>query len=385
MGSVETLSFKNTYTLRAQTPIIHFQHNQYGATLRATEVKPKLDRFICDRFKEKIKTEWLVNADKNALKYKLHFEALGKQRLVDLGYKTDYDIFYANMGENTLKKKGILGNVKMIVVCTIPPLMSLIAESIAEFFAVTNFGTMQNKGFGSYIVEEEKSKYTSKFISDCLKKTYGVAACYMYKPKRTVFKTIKVIYGMMKAGVNYTKFRGPEAYQRSLLFLYMHTDEYRMGNEKAWMKQNGIAPAVSTNGRKYSENSSEQEAFYVRALLGVGEYIEFKVNPDNVKVTIENTDKDSDNKKIIERLSSPIYFKVIDGVVYIVAKRIDENIYGKTFKFLSEMGVGTLKVPEKNQLPADFIDRFLKYCVDNINKTGAGKFDDTKGIVIREV
>ena len=30
-------------TLKQHTPLIHFQHEQYGATLRASEVKPKLD------------------------------------------------------------------------------------------------------------------------------------------------------------------------------------------------------------------------------------------------------------------------------------------------------------------------------------------------------
>ena len=32
--------------LRQHTPLIHFQHDQEGATLRASEVKPKLDKFV---------------------------------------------------------------------------------------------------------------------------------------------------------------------------------------------------------------------------------------------------------------------------------------------------------------------------------------------------
>lgn len=36
-------------TLKQHTPLIHFQHDQEGATLRASEVKPKLDRFILTR------------------------------------------------------------------------------------------------------------------------------------------------------------------------------------------------------------------------------------------------------------------------------------------------------------------------------------------------
>lgn len=35
-----------TVKLKQHTPLIHFQHSQQGATLRASEVKPKLDRFI---------------------------------------------------------------------------------------------------------------------------------------------------------------------------------------------------------------------------------------------------------------------------------------------------------------------------------------------------
>ena len=32
--------------LKQHTPLIHFQHSQEGATLRASEVKPKLDKYI---------------------------------------------------------------------------------------------------------------------------------------------------------------------------------------------------------------------------------------------------------------------------------------------------------------------------------------------------
>jgi len=38
--------FQLIIPLKQHTPIIHFQHDQAGATLRATELKPKIDRFI---------------------------------------------------------------------------------------------------------------------------------------------------------------------------------------------------------------------------------------------------------------------------------------------------------------------------------------------------
>ena len=44
-----------TVTLKQHTPLIHFQHDQYGATLRVSEVKPKLDKFI---IKKVFNDEW---------------------------------------------------------------------------------------------------------------------------------------------------------------------------------------------------------------------------------------------------------------------------------------------------------------------------------------
>ena len=39
-------NFKLEFKLKQHTPLIHFQHDQSGATLRATELKPKLDKFV---------------------------------------------------------------------------------------------------------------------------------------------------------------------------------------------------------------------------------------------------------------------------------------------------------------------------------------------------
>lgn len=37
------------YKLKQITPMIHFQADEVGATLRASEVKPRLDKFITDK------------------------------------------------------------------------------------------------------------------------------------------------------------------------------------------------------------------------------------------------------------------------------------------------------------------------------------------------
>lgn len=73
-------------TLKQHTPLIHFQHDQEGATLRASEVKPKLDKFILTKlgegdyqngFEIAKKNSWIINNGKNdckALDYKMRIE-----------------------------------------------------------------------------------------------------------------------------------------------------------------------------------------------------------------------------------------------------------------------------------------------------------------------
>ena len=88
--------------LKQHTPLIHFQHDQEGATLRASEVKPKLDRFILaklgyDHFESLSDDEF----DKVVIAY--NKENRGK----DL-YDLDVDIQEKEVGKYIARKKGWL-------------------------------------------------------------------------------------------------------------------------------------------------------------------------------------------------------------------------------------------------------------------------------------
>ena len=72
---------KLTVILRQHTPLIHFQHYQDNATLRASEVKPQLDRFLLTQLgdgdyetgieRARIK-EWLIgDGNHPALNYQM--------------------------------------------------------------------------------------------------------------------------------------------------------------------------------------------------------------------------------------------------------------------------------------------------------------------------
>jgi hypothetical protein len=80
---MQTIYFK----VKQHSPLIHFQHQQERATLRASEVKPKLDRFIINKYGgvaelRKIHPDWFGSNKHDALDYKItYFCSRGKKRL----------------------------------------------------------------------------------------------------------------------------------------------------------------------------------------------------------------------------------------------------------------------------------------------------------------
>lgn len=365
-------SFKKEYTLKPHSPLIHFQWEQKNAGLRATEVKPKLDKYIkrcAEKDKVTIPENWIIkNSPKQALDYKMSISTVGECKIVELGYlkelksKSPYDIFHGNMGaEEKKKKKGVIAEHKLTIICFNKELREYINKVIGDFFIVTNFGTMQGKGFGSFTVKGYSDD--TEYICNTLKKEYGSEACYRFMTERgKEFKQIKCLYSLMKTGINTKNFYGEQiAYRRSILFDYMHKPGIKIGNEKAWMKQKGIAPSL---GKETDQIDKVNR--YVRALFGICEAIDFKnslSNPkDKVKVTIEETSNE------IKRLNSPVLFKVINNYVYFIGTEINDEIYGKTFEFSSKNGSGKIEVPTKEELPVNFMDDFMQYAFLKLNE-----------------
>lgn len=336
------LEFSRVYTLQASSPLIHFQHSEPGATLRATEAKPKLDRFLNRKAKNEIKDLWKIG-DTDALNYKMRIESQTAE-VVDIGYKTDYPNYY---GDKT--KKGVISDSVLVVICFIPELLALIDKYIAEFFATTNFGTMSGKGFGSFFVKE-KAMSTSE-IAKALKEKSGARECYYFTTFKP-FRSIDILYKKMKSGLN--------GKGQSLLFSF--AEKYGLANDKEWLVNTGIAPTG-----KAGEIPYDYEYAFVRALLGLASHFSYRKNGD-VKIK----DVETQNDKIVERLPSPIFFKVRkmpnkQYEVFVVANRINEEIYGKSFRFSRGKQSDELDVPTVEQLGDDFIDEFMKYVSLQVN------------------
>ena len=219
-------------------------------------------------------------------------------------------------------------------------------------------------------------------IPKILKDEYAAESCYAFAGDRdmnTTFTRIKMIYSLIKTGINFSGMG--KGYHRSLLFEFMHFEcgENGYGNEKAWMKQTGLAPAV---GRQSDQHDDVN--FFVRALLGIGDHFDFMNQPGNPRNKTSVTYECADGS--IERLSSPIFFKVIMGKVYYVGKQIDKAIYGKEFRFRSTNGrSGTLRVPTEAELGDYFMEDFLEDCRKELNDHVLKIFQELKFLRIEKL
>ena len=364
MGKLEFNGCKLKVQLEAQSPIIHFQHDQAGATLRASEVKPKLDRFLLNKMEQETGKRVAVlkedngyavmftDKEHNALNYRMNFEVPGNAYWVEPGtFKPEsYSIYYGNSGvhDEKEKKKAVFTNPVMNLMCFNQVLRNYIEKYLVEFFAVTNFGTMQDKGFGSFMPKEclqksgELTLEETKRFAEMLKQAAGSVHCYSMSFVRVpeeinaknawctkVFKQIKDFYGIMKSGQNFG------GYCRSYLFQYMHgtdnkgnRDDLSIDNEKAWLKQKGIVPIIEKNGKT---DRVDKNPRYVRALLGVGAGMSF-IQKDGKRLKVKINHKKGDGDAI-ERMDSPVKFKIIRNKVFITAEEVPEEIYGRMFEF----------------------------------------------------
>lgn len=352
------MEFKNgklTVILHAQSPMIHFQYDQTGATLRASEVKPKLDRYLLSQISEQDES-WFIGESKTALNYKLRIEALIHEKVCfkDRTRRGDwkFPLYYGDIGQNEEFGTFVFSDVYLTISCYQKDLQQAITNHLENFFICHNFGTMQGKGFGSFVINKQVSETSvvralksvgavgEIYKFDCVSKLENITEAKSYQ---LIFEQIQTFYKLTKSGINQKKsVKDKESgkkilldkgYARSALFLYMHK-KHSFGNEKAMIKANDLVDYKARSNRNSSHEhqnySDDHPHHYVRALLGMSSTM-FKLpsrwnNPsDYVKI----------QSKQIKRFSSPLRFKVVNRIIYIYVVR-DEGILGKSFKFISK-------------------------------------------------
>ena len=173
-----------------QTPMIHFQFDEAGACPRASEVKPKLDKYLIWKWKQTntdVPEEWYISPRdektqkraNEALQYKLRIDAADGSAVT----LEPYPLYYGNMGDNVRNVKMLRGDAQLTIVCFNKDLLEFIKQTITAFFQVHNFGRMQDKGFGSYLLEASATG-----IGTQLKDYYGAKNCYQMNYTRETYQ-----------------------------------------------------------------------------------------------------------------------------------------------------------------------------------------------------
>lgn len=409
MGKTYDNKYIYTCYLKQMTPMIHFQSDEPGAIIRASELKPKLDRFILSKVQENVSDDWYLCQDKekrsnNALNYKVRITVNGtpkkseerklyreyksklakttdenEKKEIKRAYQNNPDrinnMYFGNMASDEKQYKETIMYeenevISLTIICFIPELMKRIEECLEEFFLVTNFGTRQSKGFGGFVISKEYNTLIQilqnagySFLYVDWEKDVDFSKMGQLEKANYMLNYAKVIYSVMKSGIN-NKFGDEKGYIRGYIRREYLSDseQTNCGSEKAYIK-NSFNTKLSI---KYEPQKYKYDNYcFVRALLGLPDNYRFQ---GNKTIKIKN--------KEIERFQSPVTIKVIDNYLIFLMNDSYKEILGKNFEFLLEekkgknrevIGRVNITVPEKFD-HNDFLKKFAEYFNNKKNK-----------------
>jgi hypothetical protein len=211
--------------LKQHTYLIHFQHDK-DATIRASEVKPKLDRFLIQKLKkleyEKLKEleydleRWTIKGQDergnselvHALSYKMSFILNEKEKKVNESFhdKSHFPCFFGNSGKNNSDKyyaSFAKEALEMRIICRNDKLKTFIDENLNEFFNKHTFGTRQSKGFGVFSIVDElhptavPNRVGQYFFDVKLKVEEND-----YNTQERIFRHIDLFWRLLRSGLN---------------------------------------------------------------------------------------------------------------------------------------------------------------------------------------
>ncbi len=346
--------FKLKFKLKQHTPLIHFQYDQSGATLRSTELKPKLDKFF------KAKGLNLPYGEHGELDYKTKIIAKFETKNAIEIQKRD-PLFFGNMGDGKDKFFVSAENKRVDIefFAFTKEIRQAIDEYFAEFLMKTNFGTRQSKGFGSFYIDEADEKKYKK-PEDVLAKDFYL----FFRKNGSVFENIAVIYNLMKSGINFPdhpmiNYRDSQGIERRRpdpdnkgdnqvyykSFLSQYFLNKKIGNEKHFIKEKFFRPQV-----RISPDGWEKK--YIRAMLGVAAGVEFKDGKRRGRIEYISDE--------IERFKSPIIFKVINDYVFMLTVKIPETMNNQKFVFSDSRSQEDIYTPDDLNLKV-FLKEYATY------------------------
>lgn len=360
------------------TPMWHFQSQESGCCLRASEVKPKLDRFIAEK----------SGKPYAALNYKMSFKPLVRKRILKDSFfnhngnkENLYPLYFGNIKAN--KKRLILypneeASIEMYLFSLNTNLLKEINEYINLFFACNSFGTRQDKGFGFF--------YPEGVVFDDSEASYFFDVPDIEGKYTELFNYIHYFHKMIRSGIN-----EKGAYNKS--FMYHYAQECGENWDKPVIRYyfqllNPVYTYICGKGstipyiqdrftvqedmeKEYSRLDKEEKFrnshWLFREALGLSNTQKWMAYNDTI--SIESTDKN------IKRFKSPITYRPVpigDGKyrIYLYLSPIDLNYKNTTFRIKNKpdsvRGYGPPKPAMTNmKIYKDFsLEKYLDFVLD---------------------
>ena len=366
--------WQKEYKLVQHTPLIHFQHSEPHACLRATEVKPKLDRFLIeqlekdDRFGDDRWKKWFVgDGSQQSFDYMMRITpnseqverthsiengieraiARAEHRPPNASFHEIHKNYFGNMAsgnniQDTIRetfKESLFykDGLTLTIRCFIPELLTLIDEHIRGFFMMHNFGTRQRKGFGSFTVDISTEPNAPKGFDLVGKYCPNAYYCKLDGNVNAdaLLDAVWVLSAFLRSGFN----RGEGNYVRGFVFRYFQREKNPLANDKAFVKQKVLRNVYNeaTRGEHLHPYGNNVRYRYVRGLLGTNENSRFCRAPrgeTREDRTVHNIYIHS--AEGVERFPSPLLFKPIGKFVFILPQKMPDEIFGSEFYILEK-------------------------------------------------
>ncbi len=390
--------YQKTIRLVQHTPMIHFQAGQAGATLRATEVKAKFDRFLHEEYPAYLRKEALHSeipkpaAGQKYSGYQMQIRGKVAAYYVPWAQATKDTVeevktalrnrypqfdqhipiltgtpYFAN-ADKTKQENGydlrlavMYDDVELILTSKKPQLLEYLTEALPHFLVRHNFGTRNTKGFGCFLPAEG----ARKLLQEATPYSFQSSVSKPEYPFSRVFEDINLLYSALRAGLNLPGNR--PFYFKSLLFLYFREKDIQW--EKKTIKQTYFLNKDEDHKRQHGTDPDTpighetKNKKLVRDLLGLSSSQSWGRDAITKEhLSTGATEKENAANKI-DRAPSPLWFKPLrsaDGKsfeVFVGTHALSEKYLGKEFQ-LKANGRGDLKL----SLPATFDpDDFLRF------------------------
>lgn len=383
--------YQKTIRLVQHTPMIHFQAEQAGATLRATEVKAKFDRYLHEEAPGHLRNElflskYIPNPTEGQKHSGYQMQIRGKAKAyyvpwaqttkdtqdeVKTALRNRYPQFDASLdilkgtpyfanADKTKHENGydlrlavMYDDVELILTSKKPQLLEYLKEALPHFLVRHNFGTRGSKGFGCFLPEEGARELLKEAMPHSFRSSNSRPDLAIPR----VFEHINLLYSALRAGLNIPG--NNPFYFKSLLFLYFKNKGIQW--EKKTIKQTYFSNKDDQHKRQHGtdpdtpighETSNKK---LVRDLLGLSSSQTWGRDTITKEHLPEGSGNEEKGKNQIDRAPSPLWFKPLrsaDGKsfeVFVGTQALSEKYLGKEFQ-LKANGRGDLKL----SLPATF-------------------------------